>query len=70
MLDRRLGAAGEVRRSVEACDLDLVVYQYVGDEAVWVAIVDGEQQRQRLEISFESAQRLARGLNQLLSDTR
>lgn len=68
--NRQVDPSGKVRCGVEACDLDLVIYQYVGDDNVWIAVVEGEHQRQRLEVSLESAQRLVRRLSLLLDGTR
>lgn len=67
MLNRRAIGNNGVARDAEAGELDLVVYQYLDDEEIWVAIVDGEQQRQRLELSLESARRVCSALERLLA---
>lgn len=70
MLNRRIDGRHELSRLIEATEFEIVAYQYVGDDETWITIVDGEQQRQRIEISLESAWRLAKAMTELLSEVR
>lgn len=65
-LNRVISTEGQLVRTVEATELEVAAYQYVGDDEVWVAVVEGEGLRQWVEISLESARRLARAVTALL----
>lgn len=53
------------RRFVAADEFELVRHRQVGDAEEWVYLGDGEGSGQRLEITIESARRLARALQTL-----
>ena len=65
-LNRSLSDAGALVRTIEATEIVVFPYQYVGDDEVWIGVVEEELQRQRIEISLESARRLQRSLTALL----
>ncbi len=53
-LNRTISTDGAFACNVEATELEVAAYQYVGGDEVWVAVVEGEGLRQRVEISLES----------------
>ncbi|MDQ1138445.1 hypothetical protein QE410_003244 [Microbacterium sp. SORGH_AS 1204] len=65
-MSRTFPRGGALLRSVEATEVVVFAYQYVGDDETWIAVVEEELQRQRIEISLESARRLQRSLTALL----
>lgn len=65
-LNRAISTDGAFVRTVEATELEVAAYQYVGGDEVWVAVVEGEALRQRIELSLESTRRLARAITALL----
>lgn len=67
MLNRRVDGRHELSRLIEATEFEVAAYQYVDDNETWITIVDGEQQRQRIEITLESARRVVRVLSSLLA---
>ena len=56
----------EVVRVVEPTELVVVVRRYVGQRETWVAIADD---RQRIEVTLESAHRLHEALTRVLHGT-
>ena len=65
-LNRTISTDGGLVRTVEPTELEVAVSQYVGGDEVWVAVIEGEALRQHVEISLESARRLARAITALL----
>lgn len=62
-IDHRLEPDGGVRRLLRASDFEIVRYRLVGDDEEWVYVGDGALREQHLEVSLESASRLARRLS-------
>ncbi|MCC9053542.1 hypothetical protein LOK55_04365 [Microbacterium sp. F2E] len=65
-IDRGFAGGGELVREVAATELAVVVYRQVGAREVWVTVAND---RQRIEVTRESAARLRDALDAALART-